>query len=317
MTRTSEQDMDETIIEQAADWVARLQGTGVDDSDRAELQTWLDSSSENRRVFERMSGVFERSAVLREAAVPTDTSVVQLQPRRTIPATAWFALAASVAVIAAMFVLSLPDVSVQTTVGERRSVPLPDGSVLHLNAMSNVQVSMHDDSRHVELLQGEVLFDVASDPTRPFIVDTGSVQVEVLGTAFSVTAYDDSRNVSVVEGHVAVRGTDSDTELVQGEQVNFANGTLGSPLPVDVSRVASWREGWLYHERQPLQVLIDRLNRQYHGYIGIDDPRLAATPVNVVLRLEGRDETLNRLQQLLPLVVEKAPGERVNIRARN
>lgn len=317
MTGTDEKDMNETIIEQAADWVARLHGGDDNESVRAELQTWLSRDPENQRVFERMTGVLERSAVLRETTPATAENIATLPPRRTRRVTAYFALAAGIAAFAAMFILSLPDVSVQTTIGERRSVPLQDGSVLHLNAMSDVKVTMNSDSRYVELSSGEVLFEVASDPDRPFVVDTGSLQIEVLGTAFSVTAYDDSRNVSVVEGLVAVRGTGPDKELGRGEQVNFHDGVLGAPLPVEVSQIASWRQGWLYHERQPLQVLVDRLNRQYHGQIEIRDAALAATDVNVILRLEGREKTLNRLQQLLPLIIEESPGERITIRARN
>ena len=86
---------------------------------------------------------------------------------------------------------------------------------------------------------------------------------------------------------------------------------------VDTGRITGWREGWLYIDGRPLQYLVDRLNRHYDGQIEVRDRELAASEVSVALRLDRRDETLARLERLLPLDVEELPGNRSVIHGRH
>ena len=153
-------------------------------------------------------------------------------------------------------------------------------------------------------------------PRRPEGLD-----VRVTGTTFQVSRYDDKTTVSVIEGEVEVRPSDSPdaaaaVSLRRGQTVLFANAALGTPEDVDTRRVTGWREGWLYHDARPLQDLVDRLNRHYDGEIEIRDAELASSEVSVALRLDRREETLARLERLLPLDIEELPGNRSVVHAR-
>ena len=68
-----------------------------------------------------------------------------------------------------------------TDIGERRSLTLADGSTVDLNARASIRIEFSKSERRVELLNGQVLFQVAQDPRRPFIVRSGNATVRVIG----------------------------------------------------------------------------------------------------------------------------------------
>lgn len=122
-----------------------------------------------------------------------------------------FALAASIAMVCVMASL-LPWLAGQwhstyaTDIGERRSITLEDGSTIDLNARSKVRVRFSKSERDVELIEGQALFAVAHDVSRPFIVSAGNTAVRAVGTQFDVYRKGSGTTVTVVEGRVAVFG---------------------------------------------------------------------------------------------------------------
>ena len=95
---------------------------------------------------------------------------------------------------------------------------LEDGSVVYLAQESTLQYPEHfaTDKREVNL-QGEAFFDVAKNHEQTFLIETGKVRIEVLGTAFNVRSHeDDSFRLSVQRGRVKV-------SLKQGGQSVLVN----------------------------------------------------------------------------------------------
>ena len=83
---------------------------------------------------------------------------------------------------------------------------LEDGSVVYLAQESTLQYPEHfaTDKREVNL-QGEAFFDVAKNHEQTFLIETGKVRIEVLGTAFNVRSHeDDFFRLSVQRGRVKV-----------------------------------------------------------------------------------------------------------------
>src|SRR5262249_26608272 len=88
---------------------------------------------------------------------------------------------------------------------EQRGIVLPDGSRIELNTQSHVRVVFREKSREVNLLAGEVLFNVRHDSTRPFRVHVRDKIIEDVGTQFSIYLRPDaSTTVSVLDGRVQV-----------------------------------------------------------------------------------------------------------------
>lgn len=123
-----------------------------------------------------------------------------------------FAIAASILLASAAlatYILTFSGVYA-TALGEQRSLALSDGSTVQLNSLSKIRVRYSEGERTVDLLQGQALFHVAKDSTRPFIVYSGQTRVKAVGTQFDVYRRADGTMVTVVEGRVAILGIPDD-----------------------------------------------------------------------------------------------------------
>jgi transmembrane sensor len=112
----------------------------------------------------------------------------------------------------------------RTDVGEQRSITLADGSIIDLNAHSRIKVRLSKTERDVDLLEGQALFQVAHDTSRPFFVRSGSALVRAVGTLFDVYRKKNGITVSVIEGRVAVASSlpGSDGPVYPGVQTDAA-----------------------------------------------------------------------------------------------
>lgn len=101
-------------------------------------------------------------------------------------------------------------------------ISLSDGSEITLQPKSKLSYpeTFAPDRREV-YLSGEGFFDIAKNPDRPFLVYAGEIVTKVLGTSFSVKAYDTDPNlvVQVRTGkvHVLPRKVKKDSSLKQAE----------------------------------------------------------------------------------------------------
>lgn len=181
--------------------------------------TWLANHSEKRDMVEQARTIV---LGLRVEDIPIDHLDVQeaidhiLEDRyltQVIPVYrhTWFRIAASIILVfcfsygvwerfsparlATIDEVTPPKASL---VDERRVITLPDGSKVTLEPFSRLQVSRSFGKTRREVsLFGEAFFDVAKDPTRPFLVNTGKIVTKVVGTSFWIRAYDRDTSISV------------------------------------------------------------------------------------------------------------------------
>jgi transmembrane sensor len=131
-------------------------------------------------------------------------------PRGSLRRRLRLAIAASVAVLAIFGALAMLEFSAPTyatALGEQRSIQFADGSTVELNSRSKIRVKYSKQERDVELLEGQALFHVAPDMSRPFILSAGATRVRTVGTQFDVYKKSNVTVVTVVEGRVAVYST--------------------------------------------------------------------------------------------------------------
>jgi transmembrane sensor len=91
--------------------------------------------------------------------------------------------------------------------GERKNIQLMDGSIVTLNAGSNIKINENYGVATRDVyLEGEAFFEVKHDADLPFIVHTPVMDVKALGTAFNVKAYLNEKNTetSLISGLVEV-----------------------------------------------------------------------------------------------------------------
>src|SRR5258706_14411058 len=186
-------EMRRDIEGEAAEWLARLDIASSDNL-RAEFARWIAADPAHEAAFLRLSATWtrlDRLASLRPAGAEIADDLfgamgAKTSSRRRIP----LALAASgfLAVVALALFVSFGSGgnSYATKVGERRLVRLEDNSSVALNTQSKVNVAYRETERRVEMREGEALFKVAKDPSRPFVVAVKGLEVRAVGTAFDI-----------------------------------------------------------------------------------------------------------------------------------
>lgn len=164
-----------------------------------------------------------------------------------------------------------------------------------------------DDIRQVELLRGAAFFDVRPDG-RPFVVTSGELTVEVLGTSFEVGAFEDAGIVTVAEGAVRVTVGSQSWQLIPGEQLIWSAETGATRDHVGVAHVASWRDDVLVADGLSFAQIAEILDRRIPGRVVLTDAELGQQ--TIVGRFELRDAqgTLDLLAKLTGAKVTSVPN---------
>lgn len=191
----------------------------------------------------------------------------------------------------------------RTATGQWETRTLPDGTHVTLNSASAVNLRYDEQRRAIELVQGEILVDVAKDATRPFLVETRDGSIRALGTRFVVARQDDATVLSMIESKVSVqtarqRMTNSDDamEVSAGERVRITPGHIAPIGTIDSRSIAdAWRFHQLVVNDRPLTEVLDDLARQRRGRLQYDRAQLEDIRVTAVLPLDDTDRALQLL----------------------
>lgn len=158
-------------------------------------------------------------------------------------------------------------VKVITTIGETKTVILPDGSTVTLNSCSRISYpeKFVGDQRLIDLV-GEAYFQVARNEELPFIIKTDKFNVKVLGTEFNIKAYQESEisSVSVQSGKVQVDMPDAMMRLVTDEKMLINSQTNSYSKDKDENNIAVWRFGKLQFNKTPMRDVVKELERLYN-----------------------------------------------------
>ncbi|HEX3006306.1 MAG TPA: FecR domain-containing protein [Bacteroidales bacterium] len=171
----------------------------------------------------------------------------------------------------------------QVPAGVRSKLILSDGTLVHLNSGSTLAYpnNFTGNERKVRL-QGEAYFEVNKDAKHPFIVETKSITIKVLGTRFNVKAYneDDFIETTLLEGEVALyrlKDTQQNdiTILKPNDRATYNKHTQKITVKeVDASLSAIWKEGKYYFENETLASIVKKLERNFNVRIIVTSPEL-------------------------------------------
>ncbi len=163
--------------------------------------------------------------------------------------------------------------------GVKSTIYLTDGSKIILNAGSEVRYHKAFSTNKREVwLDGEAFFEVAENKEKPFVVYSGELEVEALGTEFNVSNLFNKElvSVSLSEGKVAVRQIAKQLEsiiLQPGEQVNYDHqeNNFSAVIDYDKLLVEGWKSGVLAFNHADLQKIKSRLELWYGVDIVIEN----------------------------------------------
>lgn len=257
------------ILDEASAWFVEFRVGDTDLSSRAEFDRWLRQSPEHVRAYMEIARTYyelgtldsERVARLGEliAAAAQRDPVVRLEPNapqgpakgtprssraklgRWIPASLAAAIAAGLVVW-----LGLPKHTTYSTgVGENRTVRMTDGTMITLNAITEIRVSYTKTERVIDLVSGQAFFQVVANRDRPFFVRSGFAVVRDVGTQFDVDRRPGSTTVTVVEGRVALYpASEARSAFMKGSAIDPGSSSSAASTAAQASAPGLRKSGY-------------------------------------------------------------------------
>lgn len=155
--------------------------------------------------------------------------------------------------------------TISTPRGRQYQVNLPDGSTVWLNAVSSLHfpVNFTGPQRKV-ILTGEAFFEVKPNREKPFIVQSGHQELEVLGTSFNLNGYEADITTSLVDGSVKVINNSSREQVIlkPGRQSILSPNEI-AVTGFDPEIVLGWRSGLFTYNKAPLSSVMADFERWY------------------------------------------------------
>lgn len=192
---------------------------------------------------------------------------------------------------------------VNTEYGQVSSILLPDSSKVWINSGTSLVYNNHYgiDNRDVEV-KGEAFFAVEKNRGLPFKVDLGELRVEVTGTRFGVSNYDDSNSMHVVleEGAVNVQSQTNQLllQLKPEELALFDRRSMQlGKTKVNPDLYTSWKEGIIHIYNQPLSELVLKLEKRYNQRFEID-PKAGNIHLTFSIENESLAEVLLLIEKI-------------------
>jgi transmembrane sensor len=188
-----------------------------------------------------------------------------------------------------------------TTKGRQYQLQLSDGSKIWLNAASSITfpTTFNEPARKISIT-GEAYFEIAHDAKHPFIVSTGNMEVQVLGTHFNINAYADEDNTSttLLEGSVKIKTGETTTLMLPGQQLQQnKEGKLKLVTDADAQEAVAWKDGLFMMKKAGIASIMRQLERWYD----VDVTYPAGIPVGRISGDIPRNMNLSKVLEVMEL----------------
>ncbi|MBN2986778.1 iron dicitrate transport regulator FecR [Pseudomonas fluorescens] len=299
----------DAIDAQAASWFARNRNDPAR-ADRKAFAAWL-AEPAHARAYAEFEQLWADLAQLQQLNKPV--ALPARKPSIWRPAVA--VAAALLCAVLSPYIgapLEAYHTQVEAQAKGMRTLNLPDGSTLYVNANTGLRVDFTAQRRIVHLDKGQLYLEVAADKERPLYVQAGEASVRVVGTGFDVRRSPQQLVVSVAHGQVAFEpAANSPVTLLGARQrasYSYAKGTVQQQT-LTTEEVADWRSGHLSFRNRELASLIDELSL-YRPQAPLQvSNAVAHLKISGNLDVNDPDALLNALPALLPVkTVASADG---------
>ncbi len=298
--------------------------------ERASVEKWLSTDSENRAILERLERI---SSIARVSGNQWDSEklwqkivvaagISTAKPPKYYPGNInrvfrriplWGYTAALVLVVA-VTILSLLNVKsvftytnhLEIGYGKVETIELTDGSKVTLDAGSTFRYNDEFTGGFRSVyLEGEAYFDIASNSAKPFQVNTPTATIEVLGTRFNVASWP-SRNdveVAVIEGRVNVRERSGNEAVIitRGMVARLQDHKIAVRSDVEVDNYITWMQHNAIFKNQPLVNIISTLERWHNIEIILPDDSVAQERLTINMPGESLENILHTISVLTGL----------------
>lgn len=312
--------------------IARNLAGLVDSIETAQLKDWIERSTDNKQYFEQVKNIWDatdrhidqKKISTTEALEKVLGRIPKVFPRRTI----WYYWQKVAAVIILplafgtllwIYLNSYKPISsnefvyneVYAAYGTRSSLRLADSTLVWLNSGSSLRypIKFNNKNRHV-FLKGEAYFEVKSDVSRPFIVQTSTLQVKATGTKFNVHEYGSNpiTEVTLVSGKVFVNASDNNknskliSELNPNQHLAYNRQTkVKYIINEDAYRFIAWKDGKLIFRNEPLDIVLNKIGIMFNVDFELQGKELQYYQYHATFQDESLEEILKLLKLSSPI----------------
>jgi transmembrane sensor len=307
--------------------IARNLAGQADSDEKARLYEWIGKSESNRHYFEQLRNIWNESEKkIDPFSINTRLALGKVLDRISIPSNSfsfWICWQKVAAVIILPLVLgallwvynishkvSASNVAVYNEIyaafGTRSAIRLADSTMVWLNSGSSLRYPDKFQTKSREVyLKGEAYFEVKSDSSRPFMVNTAALKINATGTKFNVLDYDSKAiaEVTLVSGKVNVNGSSSSNSglisvLNPGQHLDFDRETsIKGITHGDTYKYIAWKDGKLIFRNEPLSKVLERISLIFN----VDIELLGSDLQDYRYHATFQDESFEEILKLLKL----------------
>ena len=319
---------------------------GISAEEQHQLDDWMAASEENQSSANSIRQGWELSAnYAKDLEVNLDDEFARLQqsidlnisqpneikkdisPLKVVksasekkinPWKTWVGVAAAVLLLATTYFVFNPNsgeavefVTIETQANEIKEVILPDGTKVLVNENSTFTYpnKFINYSRKVEL-KGLAFFDVTKNEDKPFSIKTSDVQVHVLGTSFSVRAFDSEPNIEVFvktgivqmisnRRNIRTMLRANDKGTFNKEKYYMSGGKSKSLNEL------SWQNKTLVFDDTKLTQVLSDVENHFGVVLNLKDSNLAECPFNSIFKDKTLQEVLDAISKPFKIEVIK------------
>lgn len=203
-----------------------------------------------------------------------------------------------------------------TPPGVKTTVSLPDGSKVWMNGGSTIQYPTHFSKKSREVqFSGEAYFDIAKNEQKPFMLNTGDINIKVMGTQFNVENYQDQSKITttLVEGSIEMQRLFPDGEiktltlLKPNQQLTYNKDNKKAMLSSDVNtyKYIAWLDNRVVFDNDPLHAVFSKLERVYNIDVEMNEAELAKYSFTATFEQESFEQIIELIKLAVPISYTK------------
>jgi len=296
----------EQIQAEAVAWLIRLQRDQRGAGDNAAFRAWVAADPDHAVAFEAVSENWDITGGL-----PRDLRGAVLAPSTSNRANRRKVMAGGVAMLAGAGALAFwrSARTFQTEVGEQKHIALDDGTRIFLDTDTRLDVGFGETQRTTYLHYGQVNFQVAPDPIRPFVVNAAKAKVIAAPSNIDVRVDGQQLSVVLVKGSADIIRAPAPAEQLQaGERLVIGpQGSSRRDRPVLASLVA-WQTGQAIFEDGRLGDAAAEMNRYSNVKLAIPESDARDFKVSGVYSVGDNIAFANSVALLLPVRLVQTDG---------
>jgi transmembrane sensor len=305
--------MDAHLLDEAANWLVRLNDRGLTQAEHAAFERWRHTSPAHEGAWLRAELLMGKLAGLPSALAMPALDRSRRRSRRAAVTRVAVLLAALPGGWVGWRVAQQQGwaADLRTGTGEQRSVTLADGSRLRLDTSSAVDIRFDAHQRLIHLRRGSILVETAPDPDgmdRPLLVATVVGRLRALGTRFSVQQDSEGRfvDLAVTQGAVEVTlyGASRPELVVPAGSSTRLTARGAAALKTASAQQLAWAQGMLVADAMPMAEVCARLARYHSGLLHCA-PEVMAIKVSGAYPLADTDRALAMLAETYAVSVHQ------------